>query len=176
MHKFKQIDRKTPEQMAKIKAYAKNPKGFFLIAGDNGLGKSFIALAIYEIYARFKLPQYDMDEAFFINQSDLNQRWLHDKKEGNDMELQLRLKQTKLLVIDDLGTRPPTDAFVDFLYSIIDYRWNNKNDLGTIITTNMNGTITRELFGDSILSRITSGSYIRLTEELNGGDRRIIDF
>jgi DNA replication protein DnaC len=172
MAKLSEIDKKTPEQMEKIMAYAKNPKGFFLLAGANGTGKSFVAQAIYEKHSRFKLPYYDMDEAFFINQADLNERWLAEKMEGNALELGTRLKQTKLLVLDDLGTKKPTDAFGDFLYSIIDYRWNNRETLGTIITTNMNGQITREKFGDAILSRIASG--IRLRFE--GEDRRVLDF
>ena len=60
--------------------FANNPKGFLLMAGSNGTGKSFIARAIYKRYSRFELPYYDMDESFFINQSDLNERWIKRKK------------------------------------------------------------------------------------------------
>ena len=172
MPKLKDIDKKTPEQMQKIMAYANNPKGFLLLAGANGIGKSFVAQAIYERNSRFKLPYYDMDEAFFINQSDLNERWLYEKLQNTSFELSERLKKTKLLILDDLGTKTPSDAFSDFLYGIIDYRWNRKNDLVSIITTNMTGKITRERFGDAILSRIASGIQIRF----EGEDRRIIDF
>jgi DNA replication protein DnaC len=113
-----------------------------------------------------------MDEAFFINQADLNERWLHAKNEHGSLELSGRLKETKLLVLDDLGTKTPSDTFGDFLYGIIDYRWNHRSALGTIITTNMTGKITRERFGDAILSRIASGIQIRF----DGEDRRIVDF
>lgn len=173
MPKLNEIDKKTPEQMEKIMVFAKNPKGFLLLAGANGTGKSFVAEAIYEANTRFKLPDYDMDEAFFINQFDLNERWSKAKMEYGSMEISTRLKQTKLLVLDDLGTRPPSDAFADFLYGLIDYRWKNRSTLGTIITTNMTGKITRERFGDAILSRIASGINIRFE---GVEDRRIIDF
>lgn len=172
MPKLNEIDQKTPEQMEKILRFAKNPKGFLLLAGANGTGKSFVARAIYEAHARFKLPQYDMDEAFFINQADLNERWIHAKMEFSSLELYARLKETKLLVLDDLGTKTPSEAFAEFLYGIIDHRWNLKDTLGTIITTNMNGKTTRDRFGDAILSRITSGVNIRF----DGEDRRNIDF
>lgn len=172
MAKLNDIDKKTPEQMEKIMTFAKNPKGFLLLAGANGTGKSFVAQSIYEAHATFKLPFYDMDEAFFINQADLNERWLHSKQENRSLELSARIKETKLLVLDDLGTKTPSDAFGDFLYAIIDYRWNQRSTLGTIITTNMTGKITRERFGDAILSRIASGIQIRF----DGEDRRIIDF
>jgi DNA replication protein DnaC len=172
MPKLNEIDKKTPEQLEKIMTFAKNPKGFLLLAGANGTGKSFVAKAIYETHSKFKLPYYDMDEAFFINQADLNERWIREKMEGNALELGSRLKETKLLVIDDLGTKKPSDSFADFLYAIIDYRWNNEDVLGTIITTNMNGQVTREKFGDAILSRIASGIRLRF----DGEDRRILDF
>jgi len=167
-----EIDNKTPEQMEKIQAFARNPKGFLLLAGANGTGKSFVAEVIYQLHARYKLPYYDMDEAFFINQASLNERWLREKSEGNSFELCDRLQKTKLLVLDDLGTRSPSDAFGEFLYAIIDYRWHSRDTLGTIITTNMTGKVTREKFGDAILSRIASGINIRF----DGEDRRIIDF
>lgn len=173
MPKLSEIDKKTPEQMEKIMRFAKNPKGFLLMAGANGRGKSFVAQAIYEEHSTFKLPYYDMDESFFINQRDLNERWEHSKMEKGSLELSGRLKQTKLLILDDLGTRTPSDAFLDFLYGLIDYRWNHRDSLGTIITTNMTGKITREKFGDAILSRIASGIQIRFD---GPEDRRIIDF
>jgi DNA replication protein DnaC len=102
----------------------------------------------------------------------LDARWLYEKLENTVIEFADRLKKTKLLVIDDLGTKAPSPAFGDFLYSIIDYRWNRRDTLGTIITTNMTGKITRERFGDAIISRIASGIVIRFDDE----DRRIVDF
>lgn len=158
--------------MEKIMRFYKNPKGFLLMAGANGTGKSFVSMAIYEAYSRFKLPQYDTDESFFINQADLNGLWIHSTQEYGPIYLLGTLKETKLLVLDDLGTKTPSDAFGDFLYSLIDHRWNHRDRLGTIITTNMTGKITRERFGDAILSRIASGIQIRF----DGEDRRIIEF
>jgi len=172
MANFKDIDKKTPEQMEKIRAFAKNPKGFLLLAGANGTGKSYVAEAIYNLHTHYKLPYYDMDQAFFISQADLNERWLDSKNEGGSKELSDRLKQTKLLVLDDLGTKTPSEAFADFLYALIDFRWRSRDTHGTIITTNMTGKITRDKFGDPILSRIASGIQIRF----EGEDRRIIDF
>ncbi len=169
---IKDLDNKTPEEMEKIKSFARNPKGFFLLAGANGTGKSFVAQAIYELHSSFKLPYYDMDEAFFITQAELNERWMRCKTDGNSFELCDRLQKTKLLVIDDLGTRSPSEAFGEFIYSIIDYRWRFRSTLGTIITTNMTGIVTRERFGDPILSRISSGIIIRF----EGEDRRSINF
>ena len=172
MPKIKEIDKKTPEQMEKIIRFAQKPLGFLLLAGANGTGKSFVAEAIYELHTPYKLPYYDKDIAYFISQSDLNEKWLDEKSQGSSKELSERLKGTKLLVLDDLGVRTPSEAFLDFLFSLIDHRWRYRDTLGTIITTNMTGKVTRDKFGDPILSRIASGIQIRF----DGEDRRIIDF
>lgn len=172
MPRINEINKKTPEQMEKILCFSKKPYGFLLLAGGNGTGKSFVAEAIYQLYTPYKLPYYDMDRAYFINQSDLNEKWLDVKHEGSTKEFSERIKETKLLVIDDLGTRIPSEAFSDFLYAIFDHRWRFRDTLGTIITTNLTGKMVREKFGDAVLSRISSGITIRF----DGDDRRIIDF
>jgi len=162
--KFSDIDGRTAEEMELIKKYYLNPCGFFLMAGGNGTGKTFIAKVIYYKFATFTLPQYDYDEAFFINQPGLNHSWLHEEMNN----LLYILKTTKLLVLDDIGTRTPTDAFMDFLYFIMDYRWTYRAKLGTVITTNLNSSMMREQLGDAFFSRVTSGICMRI----DGEDRR----
>jgi DNA replication protein DnaC len=162
---FKEMDQSEEDKKVMLK-YIKNPKGFLLLAGTNGTGKSYAAQAIYNCCTPFKLPAYDHDEAIFINQSDLNTDW-----QANFLEKSFNLskyKKTKLLVVDDLGTRKPTEAFMDFLYAIIDYRWRLKNELGTIITTNFNEDSMRKVFGDAFFSRIASG----IVKRWDGPDRR----
>ena len=173
MPQLNDINEKSQEQIAKIRSYASNAKGFMLLAGNNGTGKSFVAEAIYQMHTHLKLPHSDIDRAFFITQADLNEKWLDYKNQfGGAKQFSEDLKKTPLLVIDDLGTRPPTDAFIDFLYAILDYRWRLRESLGTIITTNMNSKVMREKFGDAIVSRVSSGTCIRL----EGRDRRFQEF
>lgn len=172
MSKFKEINGRTPEEMEKIVRFARKPLGFFLMAGANGTGKSFIAEAIYELHTPYKLPYYDKDIAYFISQGDLNEQWLDAKFNGGSKEISDRLKGTKLLVIDDLGRKTPTDAFMEFIDSLIDSRWKNRDKLGTIITTNLNANQVRERLGDAFLSRVASG----ITMRFDGEDRRFLNF
>ena len=167
---LRDIDGKTPEQMKAIEGFYQFPYGFFLMAGTNGTGKSFTAEVIYQKHSSFRLPQYDHDESWFITQADLNEIWLQSK--GETFELSQGLKKTKLLVLDDLGTRMPSSAFLDFLYALLDFRWRNRMTLGTIITTNMNSEKMREYFGDAIVSRVASDQVIRI----DGLDRRFKSF
>lgn len=155
-----------------LKEYALNPQGFVLLVGKNGRGKSYAAMRIYEQLTPYKLPAHDRDIAWFVNQADLNILFAeYNEIYGSSMSLLKQGYNTRLLVIDDLGTRSPTPAFMDFLYAIVDKRWNERDKKGTIITTNLDSARIRKDFGDAIFSRIASGrNYVVI-----GEDRRFTD-
>ena len=48
MPKINEINEKSPEFMKAIHDFIDKPYGFFLIAGTNGNGKTFVAKAIFE--------------------------------------------------------------------------------------------------------------------------------
>jgi DNA replication protein DnaC len=166
---FKDIDQSEEDKQI-LYEYGKSPAGFLLLAGKNGSGKSFAAEAIYNMNTSFRLPSKDDEQAIFITQADLNIEWT--QYQGDNLYLSQKYKNTKLLVIDDLGTRKPSDAFMDFLYAVVDHRWRNRDTKGTIITTNLTSNDVRALFGDALLSRIASGIVRRWDHK----DRRMINF
>lgn len=147
--------------------YIKSPFGFVLLVGANGRGKSYSAMHVYKNLSRFQLPQHDYDEAWFINQADLNMLFSEaNEMYGSGMGLLKQACNTKFLVIDDLGTRAPTPAFMDFLYAVVDKRWNERDKKGTMITTNLGSSEIRKNFGDAIFSRIASGrNYVVVGED-----------
>ena len=146
--------------------YSHCPKGFVLLAGSNGSGKSYAATAIYYMNTSCRLPHHEDEGAIFISQSELNFKYLNCVSDHSyDLS---PYQRTKLLVIDDLGTRIPSSGFMDFLYAIIDYRWNQGNSIGTVITTNLNASTMRETFGDAFVSRMTSG----IVKRWDHSDRR----
>lgn len=155
-----------------LKDYVLNPKGFVLFGGKNGRGKSYAAKEIYNQLTPYKLPAYDHDIAWFINQADLNILFSETNEiYGHAMSLLKQAYRSRLLVIDDLGTRVPSSAFMDFLYAIIDKRWNERECKATIITTNLDSGKIRKDFGDASFSRMASGRvYV-----FEGPDRRFED-
>ena len=160
------------EVLCKMESYISNPFGFVLFSGKQGLGKTYCALRVYEKLASYKLPFYDHDEAWFISQSDLNILWNKNMATlGHAYEIVEDIFRTKLLIIDDLGTRVPSESFMDFLYSIVDKRYAARDHKGTIITTNLSSEKIRERFGDSFLSRMASG----LIYQFSGKDRRFTE-
>jgi len=149
--------------------YSNNPKGFLLLAGENGTGKSFAAMKIYERNTSYSLPQYNDEEAIFLNQSTLNFLFgEHQSKWGSTHALLKRLIMTPLLVLDDIGTKDPTPSFMDLLYAVVDMRYTNRQTQSTILTTNMNSKDMRAKFGDAFTSRVASGKCFRI----DGPDRR----
>lgn len=170
--KIDEIDQ--PEEWKKeFKEFANELKGFMILAGKNGTGKTTSAAAIckdalvggYIHEACFFSP-----DVCFIVQSDLYLQYMKTSQYGYDYTYILeKYSEFKLLVIDDLGDRKePSPGFIDFLYALIEKRERKKDECGTIITTNMTATKMREVFGDAIVSRIASGKIFKY----HGDDRR----
>lgn len=151
-----------------LKAFAKNPQGYILLAGKNGTGKTY---ASHKTLVACGI--INSDHRLNNTQSEINLKWLeYINRYGSADYFLEQLKQSKVLLLDDIGTRVPSEAFMDFLYALVDYRYNNKERLGTIITTNLNAKDMREKFGDAFVSRVASGVCFRL----EGKDRRFKDF
>lgn len=142
--------------------------GFLILQGKNGTGKTEVAKAIYQRFTPYILPAYDHDKAIFITQAALNNAFIEGFEKWGPVQTINYFKSPKMLVIDDLGSRTPTDAFRDFLLDIVDSRFNNRSFQGTVITTNKQPGEIQNLFGSDIFSRITSGTCLII----DGDDRR----
>lgn len=161
---------KPNEILKDLKEFVLHPKGFVFLGGKNGVGKTHIAMKIYERLSPYKLPAYDKDLAWFITQADLNMLFTEQHSDhGHCNKLLKEANYCKLFILDDLGTRAPSSAFQDFLYAIINHRWNNREFVCTVITSNLNSSGIIEYFGKAIFSRIASGRIYEVT----GHDHRL---
>ena len=147
-----------------MKEFCQKPEGFFLMSGKNGTGKTFCARMTFE-FLRGRNPH---SEYYFISQADLNHEHTKTFSQWGDVCYMLeKYKKADLLILDDVGTRIPSDSFMDFLYSLVDYRWSKQ--LPTIITTNLTAREIPVKFSMAFFSRISSGVIIRF----DGEDRRL---
>lgn len=141
------------ELKTELMRYARKPKEAYTFTGNNGVGKSYSSVAIIREYYRLH-----KDYPIFYNVSNLYQDWLSQAK--SPIELMYKLSNAPLLVLDDLGTRTPTEAFCDFLYLIINSRYADMK--GTVVTTNLSTEEVVEKFGNAIASRLFSGEIVNM--------------
>ena len=163
---YKEATLKNCEQtetvLKQLHEWAQKPTEMLILSGGAGRGKTYATCGLLNDYRSNKVPSER-----FSNVAELYVSWKQAMSERQEINLIEKFTDPKYLAIDDLGARTPTDAFLDFLYLIINRRINSNK--GLIITTNLSSSEMTERLGEVITSRISSGKAIRFI----GRDRRI---
>jgi DNA replication protein DnaC len=129
----------------RAKEYAQNPTGWLVLKGGYGSGKTHLAAAI----ANYRLSRGQ--SVLFVNTPDLLDHLRATFSPQSTVSYDERFDQVRnspLLILDDLGTQSNTDWAQEKLYQIINYRYNAV--LPTVYTTNLG----LEAFEDRVRSRI----------------------
>ena len=114
------------------KAFADNPKGWLVLCGPSGCGKTHLACAIANY--RLSLEQ----TCFYIGVADLLDHLRRTFSPTSDIsydELFEQVKNTPLLVLDDLSVGGATPWAKEKLEQLLNHRFNAR--LATVITTDM---------------------------------------
>jgi DNA replication protein DnaC len=112
------------------KAFANEPKGWLILVGPNGCGKTHLACAIANY--RLSLGQ----PAFYIGVADLLDHLRSAFSPSSEIaydELFERVRNAPLLILDDLTMTTTTPWAKGKLEQLLDYRFNMR--LPTVITT-----------------------------------------
>lgn len=122
------------------------PNGFGLVGGV-GSGKTYIAAALVNQIVRYRLESLTTEEkenatkgkfifspALFISFTELFERLKPSNDEGNE-NLMRKVKNAKILVLDDFGACKITEWITDRLFEIVDYRYCE--ELPIIYTANL---------------------------------------
>jgi DNA replication protein DnaC len=110
--------------------YAQSLKGWLLLLGGFGVGKTHLAAAIANFAVSLGVP------TLFLTVPDLLD-WLRFAYGSQEEDFETRFEEIRninLLVLDDLGTQNATPWAQEKLYQIFNYRYTNH--LPTVITTN----------------------------------------
>jgi DNA replication protein DnaC len=111
--------------------YAKRPRGWLVLLGGYGAGKTHLAAAITNYTIEMGRP------AMFVVVPDLldhlRAAFGPSSESGVDERLET-IRETPLLVLDDLGAHHSTPWAQEKLFQILNHRYNGR--LPTVITTN----------------------------------------
>lgn len=111
--------------------FAQKPKGWLLLRGSYGCGKTHLAAAIANNCVERGLP------VLFITVPDLldhlRATFAPQSPTGYDQRFE-QIRSAPLLILDDLGTENSTPWALEKLYQLLNYRYMTQ--LPTVITTN----------------------------------------
>ena len=113
-------------------AYARDPQGWLVLKGGYGCGKTHLAAAI----ANQRLAQGS--PVLFVNTPDLLDHLRATFNPESTVTYDERFDQVRnspLLILDDLGTQSNSEWAQEKLYQILNHRYNAR--LPTVITTNL---------------------------------------
>jgi DNA replication protein DnaC len=142
--------------------YAEAPEGWLLIYGAYGTGKTHLAAAIAN--QRLLLGQ----PVVFIVVPDLLDHLRSTFSPASDVtydELFETVRNTPLLILDDLGTQTSTPWAQEKLYQIFNHRYNR--GLPTVVTTNLEP----DQIEPRLRSRLCDSQLSKLCE-IRGEDKR----
>lgn len=151
----------------------------------NGKTSSAAAMLNHYLYERLRLhlrgDQLITDNpCYFLKMNDLqtafNQQFrggFSNKDEAADRYFRIKDRASKvdLLVLDDIGMRPSSEAFTDELYSLLDKRVTDEKT--TIYTSNIGLQELSDYIGDRVVSRI-EGSTVAVPFKGKDHRRRVL--
>ncbi len=150
-------DPKNQERFARAykaaREFAQNPKGWLVLTGVSGCGKTHLAAAIANYCIARGHP------AFFIVVPDLLDHLRSTFSPSSEIsydELFEQVKNAPLLVLDDLGTQSSTPWAREKLFQVINHRFNAQ--LPTVVTMN----IPLEELEERLCTRLTDPNLSRV--------------
>ena len=120
-----------------------------MLYGQTGVGKTHLAIA--SAWSKIGLGK----PTLFYTSTELIRDLQSGVKTGKLDEIIGNVKSAQNLILDDLGREYTSGWTTAIFHEIIDYRYNNKNDLNTFITTNHSLDELEKILGLPVVSRLT---------------------
>jgi len=156
--------------------YASSLRGWLLLQGGYGCGKTHLAAAIANFAVQMGVP------TLFLTVPDLldSLRFAYDSVDTTFEQRFDQIRNAQLLVLDDFGTQNATSWAQEKLFQIINYRYINK--LPLVVTTNLaideiEARIRSRLQDPDIVStvKITAPDFRRPTDDTGHSELSSLD-
>ena len=118
--------------LREARSFARDPQGWLVFQGMNGCGKTHLAAAIGNYQLKQGRPVFFLSVADLLDH--LRSTFSPESPVSYD-ELFERVRNTPLLILDDMGEHSATPWAREKLYQIINHRYNAA--LPTVITTSL---------------------------------------
>lgn len=139
------------EHLAKCREFAKMKRGFLLLLGGVGSGKSHLAVGIMR----------EIKTGYFIKQSTLLRNLretYHNPKAAHPID---KCQETRLLILDEMGVSSGGKDELPMLHEILDHRYSEAKQ--TIITSNLDYPGVSALLGERLADRFNECFFAVLT-------------
>ena len=141
-----------------------------MLYGQTGVGKTHLAVAASWVKIGLGKP------VLFYSAAELVRKMQSGVNDGTLDETISSVKSAQNLVLDDLGREYTTNWTTAIFHEIIDYRYNNRNNINTFITTNHSLSELETILGVPVVSRLTdhvaSSVVIMDGQDVRNKDRR----
>lgn len=133
--------------------FGAHPHGWLVLCGAYGSGKTHLATAIANMALGMNRACY---MATVPEMLDVIRAGMNDHTADEWMRM---VQEVELLILDDLGQGNITDWGREVLFKVLVFR--HRNNLATVVTTNLNIDGIRELLGGAIASRLSDGAQVQ---------------
>lgn len=174
------VDENNGRAFEKMKPYIENiveevqkGRNVFFYSNKFGTGKTYLACLFlnHYIYKTCLTEKFDFESplCMFIVYADLMDVLRYHKDEPIAFNTMGNIRDTPLLLLDDIGSGTMSDYVREQTYLILNHRFNNS--LSTIVTSNLDAeTLARSNYlGERNMSRIYAKC---VGAKMDGGDKR----
>lgn len=137
------------------KRYADEPRGWLVLTGNSGSGKTYLAAAIANHCIGLRISTYFMVVPDLL---DHLRATFGPKSEVTYDELFEQVRNVPLLILDDLGAQTSSSWATEKLFQVLNHRFNSR--LPTVITTN----VPLDRLDESLQSRLTNPDMSKVVE------------
>lgn len=165
LESYKKLDRFKKDILEKVSV----GDGVYVYSRGTGNGKTSWVTKIANYYVRKMIFSKKIEDLiYFVNVPTFLEELRQAYGDKNKISLD-KLYNSKILILDDIGSEKPSEWVQERLYTLIDFRVNN--ELSTLYTSNLTLDELRDKLGDRIVSRIKGSNEVI---QLIGADRRRI--